>query len=340
MANYADSVLLAAVGVLDKKFNEKELRRPKYGAFEAFLTKRGMLIPDFKSIWQAEQRTLTAKYLLRTSGSVGTSRSCTINKAYGDSASFNISWKTYSRTVSTSTKIFDNNEYSTMQAFSNDIYNAFMDLYAAIETDAVAYLEANRTGVQGARTLNTWDGTNDVMQVAHSDRDNYLNYIKTEAYALNYRQNLMDIHSVNLMAMYAQQYAQGTSNDENLTFQFPGFSHYVSQSITNSSDAFGTSYIVEDGGIAVLDWIPPLNRKGNKSDSGAVWTTMPDPFGYPLTWSVYRVDGCVDTSGSTYNGATQDYVVNYEISVDLSFNHAPLSTTDEEVILKYELLST
>jgi len=340
MANYADSVLLAAVGVLDKKFNEKELRRPQYGAFEAFMGKREILVPNFKEIWDAEQRTLTAKYLKRTSGSVTNSRSCSPSANFGDSGTFDLSWKTYARTVKTSMKMFDNNYYSAVQQFSNDLYNAFMDLYAEIEGDAVAYLEANRSGVQGARTLNTWDAVNDVMQVAHADRDNYLNYIKTEMLALNYRQNLMDIHSVNLLAMYRQQFAQGASNDENLQFQFPGFSHYISQSITNSSDAFGTSYIVEDGGIAVLDWIPPINRQGVEAKSGAVWTTMPDLFGYPLTWAVLKTDGCVDTSGATYHGATQDYVVIYEISVDLAFRHAPLTATNDTPIEKYELLLT
>jgi len=338
MANYADSALLAAVGVLDKKFNSKELRKPEYGAFDAFLSKRDILIPSYRDIWKAEQQTLTAKYLKRTSGSVTNARSCSPTASFGDSGTFDLSWKTYARTVKSSVKIFENNNYSAVQALSNDIYNAFMDLYADIEADAVAYLEAHRNGVQGNRTLNTWDAVNDVMQVVHADRDNYLNYIKTEMIADNYRQNLMDIHSVNLLAMYRQQFAQGASNDENLKFQFPGFTHHMSQSITNSSDAFGTSYIVEDGGIAVLDFIPFLNRMGKKADGGEVWTTMPDPFGYPLTWSVYRTDGCADTSGGGLGGSTQDYVVIYEISIDLTFQSAPLTTTDETVIDKYQLL--
>ena len=338
MANYHSSVLLAAVGIIDKKFQEKELRRPQYGGFEAFLNKRDMLIPGFRQIWDQEQRTLTAKYLVRSAGNVTNSRSCSPSASYGDSSTMDLSWKTYARTVKTSTLIFNNNNYTQVQQLANDMYNAFMDLYADIESDAIAYLETNRNGVQGNRTLNTWDGTNDVMKVAHADRDNYLNYIKTEMIADNYRQNLMDVHSVNLLAMYRQQFAQGASNDENLQFQFPGFTHYMSQSISNASDAFGTSYVIEDGGIAVLDWIPSINRRGEQAKSGALWTTMPDLFGYPLTWAVYQTDGCADTHST--DGVTQDYVVTYEISVDLSFNRAPLTTANEEVIDKYQLQSS
>jgi len=341
--NYQDSTLLAAVGLLDKKFNEKELRKPVYGATQAFVDKREMLVPSHREIWKSEAQTLTAKFLERDARAIQNFRNCTPVATLRDSGTQDISWTTYAQTLTTSVKIFENNEYSQQQQLANDMYNVFMDLYDQIENDAVAYLEANRTTAQGLRTLNTWDGVNDVMNVANADRDNYLNYVKTEFFAEDYRQTIKDIHSINMMAMYRQQYAQGASNDENLVFQFPGFEHYPSYQVTDATgDVFGTSYFVEEGGIALLDWIPFLNRRGQKSEAGHIWTTMPDPFGFPFTWAVFIVDSCADTSfantGNT-RGATQDYVRCYEISLDLSFNHAPLTAAGETVIMKYALLS-
>jgi len=340
---YKDSVLLAAVGLMDKKFNSKELRKPVYGATSAFVNKRNLLIPGHKDIWKAEAQTLTAKYLERDAVAIGTARSCSPTAYYGDSGTLDLSWTTYSHTAKTSVKVFENNYYSAVEQFQNDIYNRFMDLYAEIEDDAVAFLEANRTGLQGARTLNTWDGAGDVMSTALADRDNYLNFIKTEMYAQRYRNTLMDIHSINMMSMYRQQFAQGASNDENLTFQYPGFEHYDSFEVENGTGSvFGTSYIVEEGGIALLDWIPAINRRGNESKKGEVWTTMKDPFGYPFTWSVYIVDGCADTtfgSGTDPKGGTQDFTRTYEFSLDLSFNAAPLTVANEGVIHKYQQLT-
>jgi hypothetical protein len=341
--NYQDSTLLAAVGLLDKKFNEKELRKPVYGATQAFVDKREILIPSHREIWKSEAQVLTAKFLERDARAIANARTCTPIATLRDSGTQDISWTTYAQTFTTSVKIFENNEYSQQQQLANDMYNVFMDLYDQIENDAVAYLEANRTTVQGLRTLNTWDGVNDVMNVANADRDNYLNYVKTEFFAEDYRQTIKDIHSINMMAMYRQQYAQGASNDENLVFQFPGFEHYPSYQVTDATgDVFGTSYFVEEGGIALLDWIPFLNRRGQKSEAGHIWTTMPDPFGFPFTWAVFIIDDCADTSfantGNT-QGATQDYVRVYEISLDLSFNHAPLTAAGETVIMKYALLS-
>jgi len=340
---YQDSVLLAAVGLMDKKFNSKELRKPLYGATSAFVNKRSLLIPSHKDIWKAENQTLTAKYLERDAQAIGSTRSCTPTATLGDSGTLDLSWTTYSHTASTYVKVFENNYYSAVEAFQNDIYNRFMDLYAEIEDDAVAFLEANRTGVQGLRTLNTWDGAGDVMQVALADRDNYLNFIKTELYAQRYRNTLMDIHSVNMMSMYRQQFAQGASNDENLKFQYPGYEHYDSLEVTNGTgNVFGTSYIVEEGGIALLDWIPFINRRGQESKAGEVWTTMKDPFGYPFTWSVYITDGCVDSTfsqGTNPKGSTQDYLRTYEFSLDLSFNAAPITVALETPIMKYQMMT-
>jgi len=341
LGNYLDSVLLAAVGIMDKKINGKELRKPEYGALDAFLTKRSMLIPTHKEIWKYEAQTLTAKYLERDARAIGNARSCTPDCELRDSGTLDISWETYSQCVTTSVKVFENNEYSKVEAFANDLYNAFMDIYAAIEQDCVDYLEANRTTLQGLRTLNIWNAAADIMEVANADRDNYLNYIKTELLAQRYRGTLLDVHSVNLWAMYRQQFAQGASNDENLKFQFPGFQHYMTL-FADASGYFGTSYIIEEGGIAVLDWIPFLNRKGQIAESGHVWTTMKDQFGYPFTWAVHIIDDCMDTSfGHTgdMRGATQDYVRTYEISLDLSLNHAPITVAGETPIHKYGLLN-
>lgn len=339
---FKDSVLLNAIGLMDKKFNSKELRKPVFGAETAFLQKRSMLIPNVEAIRKAEQQTVTAKYLERNAVGIGSARSCSPTAAYGDTNTMDLSWTTYSHTAKTAVKVGENNYYDQLVLFQNDIYNRFLDLHTAIEAAGIAYLDANRTGIQGNRTLNTWDGGADIMRVANADRDDYLNFIKTEAYQDEYRGTLMDIHGIPQMAVYRQQFAQGASNDENLQFQYPGFEHYDSAAISNGTGSvFGTSYIVEEGGIALLDWIPAINRKGQESKKGEVWTTMPDPFGYPLTWSVFITDGCVDTtysSGTDPRGKTQDYVRTYEFSIDLSFNHAPLTAAGQEVIMKYEML--
>lgn len=347
--NYTDSVLLAAVGIMDKKFNEKELRKPEYGALDAFLTKRSLLVPktELSRIWNAEQRLVSAKYLERDVQLVGNSRTCDPIAEYGDSGDMEIKFETYSHTVQTDVKVFENNVYSRVEAFQNDIYNRFMDMYADIEQDALDYLWTNRTFVQGLRTLNTWNAAAGIMEVANADRDNYLNYIQVEMIAQRYRRLLLDVHQVNMLAMYRQQFAQGAQNDENLRFQYPNYQRHMTLATCAplGSDYFGGNFIIEEGGIAVLDWIPAINRRGQKSENGHIWTTMKDPFGYPFTWAVHIIDGCYDTGyggvdGKNVGGATQDYRRIYEFSLDLSFNDAPITASALETpIHMYGLLA-
>lgn len=340
---FKDSVLLDAIGLMDKKFNSKELRKPVFGAEKAFLEKRSMLIPNVDAIRKAEAQTTTAKYLERNAVAIGSSRACAPTAVYGDTGTLDLSWTTYSHTVQTAVKVGANNYYDQLTLLQNDIYNRFVDLHTQIEADSVAFLDANRTGIQGNRTLNTWNGGADIMSVTNANRDEYLNFIKTEMYADNYRGTLQDIHSINNMAMYRQQFAQGPGNDENLQFQYPGFEHYDSAAVTSGTGSvYGTSYIVEEGGIALLDWIPQINRDGEESRKGELWGYMADPFGMPLTWAVYEIDGCADTSyssGTDPRGNTQDYRRILEFSIDLSFNAAPLTAAGQTVINKYQLLS-
>lgn len=335
-ADYSDSVLLDGIGKLTTLMNEKTLRREQYGALDAYVLNREFSLPELAELRTAERRAVKTKYLKRTSGTPGSSRTCTPSASLGDSGNIDITWTTYSDTFKTTDKVFRNNEFSSSNQLANDMFNTFLDLYTKIETDVVAHLEANKTGVN-VGTLGTFDTVNDIMEIANADRDNYLNYIRTMMLANKYSGTLIDVHTINLDALYREQRNQGESNDRNDAFQFSGFDHFPSLSITNASDHFGTSYILETNSVAIADWIPAANREGVRQGD-RTWTTMPDPFGYPWSWSVFRVESCSDTSSE--GGNTQDPVITWEVSLDLSLNVAPIDVSDETPIFKHALLSS
>lgn len=332
--NYADSQLLAGIGILQDRMNKKTLRAPVYGALDAYVRNREASIPNIDQLRVAENRAVDVKYLKRTAQAITNARDCAPTANYGDSGNIDITWKTYAATVKTSDKMFRNNEFTGQQQFANDLWNVMLDLYSEIELDCVAHLEANKSGVN-AGTLGTFDAANDIMKIAAADKDNYLNYITTEMFANDYRDNLIDVHSVNFIAQYAEQRAQGPSNDRNDEFQFDGYTHYASKQITNGSDDFGTSYIMTDNSTAIVDWIPGTNRNG-RTKGDRTWTTMGDIFGYPWEWAVFRVDSCADTTAT--GGATQDDITTWEVSLDLSKVVAPIDVATETPIFKYALL--
>lgn len=342
MANYASSVLLDAITNINQRLQSAELRPPVDQVIEAFMTQREVSIPNLTELRTSSVRATKLNYLKRTAGSVGSARSCSPSGSLGDSGQNTLTWTTYTRNVYLSHKAMNNNYYSTMQAFQNDLYNAMLDLRASITTAMIAYLEANKTGVNDG-TLGTFDGVNDVMVYANADYENFFNYIKTDMFENDYNQNLLNIHSISQLGMMKYPFPgitgdgnTATQYQQRLTYAYPGFNFYPAH-ITNASDAFCTNYTVYEGGIAVLDWIPPLNRDG-KDIGTKIWQTMsPDRSLLPWDLSVYILRDCADTT--QIGGETQDLVDVYELSIDLSLTHAPLTNASETVIFKNQLHS-
>lgn len=338
MANYQPSILLDAVGIITDPFNKHEFRPGYFGATEAFMKYRDFSVPDLAEIRKSPLRATTARYLTRTNQSAVTARGCAVTASLGDSATETITWATRGFTVMTSAKQFDNNYYSQAKAFANDLYNGMLNAHEDIETLAVAYLEANKTGVNnGSAFMGTWDGVNDIFDIAVADKTRYYNYLKTIMRENKYRGELNIIQNVAASAIMWEQMAQGISNDTNEQYQYRGLNFIESDTVTAASDYLINSYVVPDHAISLLDWIPPLNVRGAK-EGAYEWTTMGDLFGLPITWSVYKITSCADTTGT--GGDTQDLVTKYEVTCDFGFVKAPITTASETAIYKFGLKTT
>jgi hypothetical protein len=338
MANYQPSILLDAIGLITEGFNKHELRPGYFGATQAFLKYRDYSVPDLSTIRKSPNRTTTVKYLTRTSQSPVSARSCSVTASLGDSGTSNISWVTKGFTLYESAKLFDNNFYSARQAFVNDLYNGMLDAHEDLETAAVAYLEANKTGVNGGSAfMGTFDTTNDIFDVAVADKTRYYNYLKTVMRENKYRGELNVIQNVAADAIMWEQMAQGMANAANQQYQYRDLNFIESNYVTTASDYLINSYVVPAQAISLLDWIPPLNEGGRK-EGAYEWTTMGDIFGLPITWSVFKKTECADTT--EIGGDTQDLVTKYEVTCDFGFVKAPITTASETVIYKFGLKTT
>lgn len=338
MANYQPSILLDAIGIVTDPFNKHEFRPGYFGATEAFMKYRDFSVPDLDSIRKSPLRTTTVKYLTRTNQAPVTARSCTVSAALGDSGTADVTWATRGFTVMTSAKQFDNNYISQARAFANDLYNGMLNAHEDLEALAVAYLEANKTGVNnGSAIFGTWDGSNDIFNIAVENKTRYYNYLKTIMRENKYRDELNIIQNVAASSIMWEQMAQGISNDTNEAYQYRGLNFVESDTITTASDYLITSYVVPDHAISLLDWIPPLNVRGAK-EGAYEWTTMGDLFGMPITWSVFKTTECASTVST--GGDTQDLVTKYEVTADFGFVKAPITVADETPIYKFGLKTT
>jgi hypothetical protein len=335
MANYQPSILLDAIGLVTERFNRHELRPGFFGATDAFLKYRDYSIPNLADIRKSPLRTTSVNYLDRTAQAAVTARSCTISAALGDSSHADVTWATKGFTIMTSEKQFDNNYYSQAQAFANDLYNGMLDAHEDLETAAVAFLEANKTGVNiGSAFMGTFDGSADIFDISVTNKTRYYNYLKTIMRENKYRGELNVIQNVAADAVMWEQMAQGMANSDNQQYQYRDLNFIESNYVTTASDYLINSYVIPSHAIALLDWIPPLNVRGKK-EGAYEWTTMGDIFGLPITWSVFKTTECASTVST--GGDTQDLVTKYEVTCDFGFVAAPITVSTESVIYKFGL---
>ena len=338
MSYYSDTALLNAVAVMTDPANAKEFRQKEYGALQAHLDYANIMVPNTAAIKESENQTDQINYFKRSSQSVGSARTVSVTGAYGDTGYLTPSWTTYTREFSISEEQAQGNIETAARIYAHQMKNTMIDLYEAIEDDAVSNLDTNRNTVEGSRSgLSTWHGVPSyTAEISNTNKANYYNYIMTDLQNDKYSGILQEVHTGNMNAYIAEYQAQGAGNDTNTAFQFPGFEFYTSNSITNGSSYFGTSYVAEIGSISAIPWIPAKNRRGIPLHGAYDWFSIPDPFGKLGSLAVFRKKDAVDMS--SYNGTAQDAVTIYEISVDVTFLAVPLS--DGKVVYKYGLCSS
>ena len=326
MANYSYTVLLAALAKLNESSNQ-DMRASNYGATKTFNKYKRQVIQNYdefnKVQNQSELQTKQIDYLRRDVQSVTNTRSASLTGSYGLSTRDTLTFVTYAREFSVSVGTAANNVFKAAEMLKNSMINARLDIGDAIETDAIAKLETFKNTTQGARTLGTWDAGASVQEFAIADKTNYYNYIRSEMGVLNYNGRLQEVHTGNLDALRFFQIAQGTGNSANLQFQYPDFDMETSNSITNASDYFGTSYVVPAQSIALLDWIPGVNRAGLANHGIWDFASMADPFGIFDTMALADTKTVIN---NTTVGGPQDPVYIYEMSVDVAFFIPTLTT--------------
>lgn len=343
MANYSQTVLLNALAELSDPAN-KDLRTPagNYGATNAFNKYKKNVIMNYdefnRAKNQSELQTKQIDYLIRNTKSVTNARAASLTGQAGDSLRDTITFVTYAREFTISDGLIRNNTIGAQKMLVAQMRNARLDLGAAIETAAVAKLEAFKNTVSKTATsgvIGTWDATNYVLEIAKADQDLYWNYISTDMKNLDFNGQYQSIHNNNANALINRQVAQGAGNSANLTYQFPEFEFETSNTVSNLSDYFTTGYVVPAGSIGLVDWIPQINREGLVNHAEWDFTSMADPFGVFDNIAVAVQKKVVN--GTTTSG-TQDAQWIYELSVDVAF-YIPTITT-YKLVQKYGLLKS
>jgi hypothetical protein len=148
---------------------------------------------------------------------------------------------------------------------------------------------------------------------------------------------VIDIANPEAQIMYDSIARQGAGNAVNTAYQISNFAPYRSNRVLLDSGNSETHYLIPQGHIGVLDWIPADFRIGRVISDGDVWSTVVDPV-FGLTWGLRYVAKCTDLSA--VSGGIPDldsaFVEKFEFSVDIAFMTSYSSDTSS-AIFKYAI---
>ena len=334
MANYAAAVLLEAQLILNERLNAPEKRLKAGGAMNAFMKNTEFSVPNIGDLRAKEERPEGIHFMNRSKRTNATfTRTHNHTGTVGDSTKVATAWKTFGDKCQTSLKRADNNVYTDAQMLANELDNIFKNIHEDIDAHALTQLGTMRTQVNGATKGGTWSAANNTWQIAAANKDRFIQQVKSMM-RQNYYNGQYDLVADSLLFGELEfRAAQGGGNATNLGFQYGGVDIMENVKLTDANYANGVGYMIGQGTIGVVDWIPTQNRQGRGSYDTVLggYGSIVDPI-TGLSFAVHGYSGRADTSGA--GGDTQDDVLELEVSIDLSFNKAPLTVANESTVFQ------
>lgn len=342
MANYTTANLVKAQLALNGAFASQDMRFRTPAVWNLFNSNTENFMPDYKNLRKREDRTLEANYLKRTARTLGTARSHNHTGNHSDSGILTPTWATKTDVFSMTLKQADNNLYSKQEQLNHELMNSIANFMEGLDSSASDALLNNRSGVNVATAEGTFDATNDVFEITDSTNGNRAIQITKMVMDINKYQGVKLNIVCDSIAFNKFMYlaAQGAQNATNWSFQFMGVDFIHDPSLTAKAVAIDVTYTkgfweaIPANTIGALTWIPVQNRQGVETKENS-YSSLINPFD-GQQYAIHKYETRAD--GSAVNGYTQDVVTQFEVSLDVALEHAPLSVATETTILAFALV--
>ena len=345
MANYTLANLVKAQIKLQGEFAANDTRYRVPAVFKLFLNGAEQFFPSYKNLKTSDTRAVETNYFKRTAQSLLTSgRSHNHTGIGGDSGTLALSWQTYTTTFSMTLKQADTSVYSWQEEFNNEIRNKVIDFANGLDTVAGTYLFSNRSGASSGTVTGkvSFNGTNDAYVVDGAYKDEVATLIKLVADINKYQGQTLDVVCDSLLYSEVLKLSnQGAGNATNTSFQFLNTTWIHDPQLAARAVALDATYnegfaiAVPRGHVACADWIPTQNRNGLETTVN-MYGRLANPVD-GLDYAVHSYETRAD--GTSVNGQKQDVVTQTELGIDLSFNHAPSSVTDETPMMAFAIVT-
>ncbi len=349
MANFLTANLVKYQAKITQMFQAGELRFRSPAVFNSLRKSTEIMIPSHNEIKNAAKRTTgEVNYFNRSSRSLGTSGEIYNHTgAKGDSSVLVPSWTTYDDKFYYSLKQANGSAFSLEDEIMSEMINLFANFAEGLESAAATYINVNRSGVNVYTRQGTFNATNDVFEIVN-DTSNVLStayravqIIKSTMDANKWRGGDLVAYCDTVFFDKMEALAnQGGANSNNLAFQFSGVQFIKSVELDALAVALDASYtlgycvVAQNGTLATLDWIPVQNRNGVVTSVNKYGTLIDPNTG--LTLATHSYEARADESGN--ESENQDVKVENQVFSSISFNHTPLTTSDETPLQAFALV--
>jgi hypothetical protein len=324
MANFSVGNLLTAQTMVSDKYKKPEMRMKPAPAFSLLTGNDNILIVEAATLKTRDDRPIEAHLLARTKRNSASARAHDHTGTFDDSQKITLTWTTKSDKFAISLKLLDKSVFDFNTVLANKFEQACMNILEDKETEAIAYLVAQKATQQPSLKNAAFSAANNAVEVDAADDKKFFQIIRS-IMRQNYFNGTADVIADSVLSVNAEFLAaQGAGNATNYGYQFKNMNIAESVEYADANYDKGAAIIMPSGGAAALNWIPKQNRSGWGDYNGYVGGYGTFQFmGY--TFAVHGYASRSDTSGS--NGATQDVTLEFEVSLDSSYNKAPLSYT-------------
>jgi hypothetical protein len=334
MANLTPTNLLAALALVSEKYQSGEFRMPDTAALgTAYVGEKTN--PSLAAMRMREDRTTSYDFPIRKSDGGASDRAALHTGGRTDSLRTSLTWESFVDTFSISMKQLDNNTISFEEAFAKGVRSCVMNNLKKADDWFIAQLLADKTQINVGGIRGSWDATTYDMKLDANQQDYWKEQVEANMGNNEYSGELMIIADALAHIDMTRSLNQGDSNSVNLGYQFGGGT-IVKSSKTLLSGFNGSAIAFPMDLAGVFQWIPKQNRKAlvmekaissEVGDFGSISVPVMDDKGnvkYTIDAAISMYAKRADTSSN--NGNAQDVLYQVEISWDMAYLSAPLST--------------
>lgn len=310
--------------ILDPNFDKNMSRSMEYGALDFFTSQANsgssLLSQEVKDAAMQSMGTNVTIPVIDYDGDLEVSnvRTCTIEDAENTSAIYTVVFKTYSKGFTMVPDLYKTNSISYDRDFQKKIERTARAIANALDLDAIAMLEANKTQV--FKDLLQYSQTGNVIQVPTQMATEILGDIHPIMRTNAYSGQMHIIGNGGIDSLVNKLAQHGVYNDVNKQLEYAGKILHYSTNIANESGKNGTFFAIQDGNVDVLCRTTPMAQRNAVAD-GHEWSIVKLPYidlpieSYYYT-SVGNQSGIAGAASAHLGCAPKEY---FGFSIDVAF---------------------